>query len=27
LLALMRERPASEKLGLTEKLVLSGSLA
>ncbi len=27
LLALMRERPASEKLGLTEKLTLSGSLA
>src|SRR6478609_5402387 len=27
LLALMRERPASERLGLTEKLVLSGSLA
>jgi cell division protein FtsW len=27
MLALMRERPASEKLGLTEKLTLSGSLA
>jgi cell division protein FtsW len=27
MLALMRERPASEKLGFTEKLTLSGSLA